>query len=214
METIKLDTEMGVCYVFGAGDDCEVRVLPGPKDLVIAADGGLRLLEAHEIRPDVMLGDFDSLGFIPEGEQVQVSPARKDDTDLILACREGLARGYRVFRLYGGLGGARVSHTVANLQMLRWLADQDAVGTLYGDRCEITLLRGRTVRFPAEQTGFLSLFAAGDRAVVTVRGAAYDLEKGILTDHFPLGVSNAFCGQETEVTAHEGDLLLILEQTE
>lgn len=213
-ETTKTDPNMCVCYVFGAGDDCEIRVLPGPKDLVIAADGGLRLLESHGIRPDVTLGDFDSLGFIPEGEQVQVSPVRKDDTDLILACREGLARGYRIFRLYGGLGGARVSHTVANLQLLRWLADQGAIGTLYGDRCEVTLLRDRTVRFPAEQTGFLSLFAAGDRAVVTVRGAAYELETGVLNGHFPLGVSNAFCGRETEVTAHEGDLLLILEQTE
>ena len=209
-----IDDETRVCYVFGAGDDCEVRALPGPKDLVIAADGGLRLLEMHGIRPDVILGDFDSLGFIPKGEQVQVAPAVKDDTDLILACREGLVRGYRVFRLYGGLGGARVSHTVANLQLLRWLADQGASGTLYGRNCQITLLRERTVRFPAEQSGFLSLFAAGDDAEVTVRGAAYELEHGILTGRFPLGVSNAFCGRETEVTAHKGDLLLILEPTE
>lgn len=202
------------CYVFGAGDDCEVRILPGEADLVVAADGGLRLLEARGIRPDLTLGDFDSLGFVPEGEQVLVSPVRKDETDLMLACREGLARGYRLFRLYGGLGGARISHTVANLQLLRWLADQGAVGTLYGKTCEVTLLREQTVRFPAEQTGFLSLLAAGDRAVVTVRGAAYELEKGVLTGHFPLGVSNAFCGRGAEVTAHEGDLLLILEPAE
>lgn len=206
--------ETRICYVFGAGDDCEVRVLPGADDLVVAADGGLRLLETQGIRPDVTLGDFDSLGFVPEEEQVQVFPVEKDETDLMLACREGLSRGYRVFRLYGGLGGARVSHTVANLQLLRWLADQGAVGTLYGRNCEVTLLRERTMRFPAEQTGFLSLFAAGDRAVVTVRGAAYALEKGVLTGHFPLGVSNEFCGRETEVTAHEGDLLLILESAE
>lgn len=203
--------ETRVCYVFGAGDGCEVRVLPGDADLVVAADGGLRLLESLGICPDVTLGDFDSLDFVPEGEQVRVFPVVKDETDLMLACREGLARGYRVFRLYGGLGGARISHTVANLQLLRWLADQGAEGTLYGRTFEVTLLREKTVRFPAEQTGYLSLFAAGDRAVVTVRGAAYELEKGTLTGHFPLGVSNAFCGRETEVTAHEGDLLLILE---
>ena len=200
-----------VCYVFGAGDDCEVRILPGEDDLVVAADGGLRLLETQGIRPNVILGDFDSLGFVPQEDRVQVFPVEKDETDLMLACREGLSRGYRVFRLYGGLGGARVSHTVANLQMLRWLADQGAVGTLYGTNCEVTLLRERTVHFPAEQTGFLSLFAAGDRAVVTVRGAMYELEKGILSGRFSLGVSNEFCGRETEVTAHEGDLLLILE---
>ena len=57
-----------ICYVFGAGDGCELRALPGADDLVIAADGGLRLLESLGIRPDVTLGDFDSLDFIPEGE--------------------------------------------------------------------------------------------------------------------------------------------------
>lgn len=209
-----MGAEMRICYVFGAGDDCELRALPGPEDLVVAADGGLRLLEKRGIRPDVTLGDFDSLGFVPEGEQVQVFSVIKDETDLMIACREGLARGYRVFRLYGGLGGVRVSHTVANLQLLRWLADQGAVGTLYGLGCEVTLLRERTVRFPKERTGFLSLFAAGERAAVTVRGAMYELENAVLTGRFPLGVSNEFCGRETEVTAHEGDLLLILEQTD
>ena len=206
--------EARVCYVFGSGDACDVCVLPGEEDLVVAADGGLRLLEPLGIRPDVILGDFDSLGFVPEGEQVRVFPTVKDETDLMIACREGLARGYRVFRLYGGLGGARVSHTVANLQLLRWLADQGAAGTLYGPSCEVTLLRDRTLRFSAGQTGFLSLLAAGEQAIVTVRGAAYELEKGVLTGRFPLGVSNAFCGRKTEVTVHEGDLLVILEPAE
>lgn len=200
-----------ICYIFGAGEDHGARVCPGAGDLVIAADGGLRALQKQGLRADVLLGDFDSLGFVPEGEQVRVFPAVKDETDLMLACREGLARGYREFRLYGGLGGARFSHTVANLQLLRWLAEQGAAGTLYGRGCEVTLLRDRTVRFPAEQTGYLSLFAAGERAVVTVRGTAYELEKGILTGTYPLGVSNAFCGREAEVIAHEGDLLMILE---
>lgn len=206
-----MDGEARICYIFGAGEDCDVSICPGAEDLVIAADGGLRNLQMQGIRADVLLGDFDSLGFVPEGEQVRVFPEVKDETDLMLACREGLARGYRVFRLYGGLGGARLSHTVANLQLLRWLAEQGAVGTLYGRNCEVTLLRERTVRFSAEQTGYLSLFAAGERAVVTVRGTVYALEKGILTGAYPLGVSNAFCGREAEVIAHEGDLLMILE---
>lgn len=209
-----MGAETRVCYVFGAGEDCGAQVVPEAGDLVIAADGGLRLLQKQGIRPDVALGDFDSLGFVPEGEQIQVFPAVKDETDLMLACREGLARGYRTFRLYGGLGGARISHTVANLQLLRWLADQSAEGTLYGRNVEVTLLRNRTVRFPASQRGYLSLLAAGDRAVATVRGTAYELEKGVLTGTYPLGVSNAFCGREAEVVAHEGDLLLILEPSE
>lgn len=213
-EAIDMGVETRVCYVFGAGETCELRTLPAEGDLVIAADGGVRFLREQGLRADVTVGDFDSLGFVPEGEQVRVFSSDKDETDLMIACREGLARGYRMFRLYGGLGGARISHTMANLQMLRWLADQGAAGTLYGRSCEVTLLRDRTVRFPAEQTGFLSLFAAGEQAVVTVRGAKYELEKGRLTGSFSLGVSNEFCGRETEVTAHEGDLLVILEPAE
>lgn len=202
---------MRICYVFGAGEDSGERVSPCAEDLIVAADGGLRMLQRLGLRADVVIGDFDSLGFVPEGEHVHAVPAKKDETDLMLACREGLAHGYRAFRLYGGLGGARLSHTVANLQLLRWLADQGAEGTLYGRGYEVTLLRGKTIRFPADRTGYLSLFAAGDRAVVTIRGAAYELEKATLTGAYPLGVSNAFCGRETEVTAHEGDLLVVLE---
>ncbi len=206
-----MDEKTPICYVFGAGDGADGPVSLRDGDFAVAADGGLLLAGRLGVEPDLTLGDFDSLGYVPEGERVRVFPARKDETDLMLACREGLSRGYRRFRLYGALGGARVSHTVANLQLLRWLADEGAVGTLCGPGCEVTLLRDRTVRFPAEQTGFLSLFAAGERAVVTARGVAYPLERGILTGRYPLGVSNEFRGVGAEVTTHEGDLWLILE---
>ncbi len=203
---------MSVCYIVGAGDNRATSFLPAPGDFVIAADGGLCILQEKGVRVDLVLGDFDSLGYVPEAEHLVLHPTHKDETDLMLACREGLARGYTVFRLYGGLGGARISHTVANLQLLRWLADQGAEGTLYGAGCEITLLRRRTVRFPAQQTGFLSLLAAGESAVVSVRGAAYELHEATLSGRYPLGVSNEFCGKETEVTVAEGDLFLILEE--
>ena len=206
-----MDEKAPICYVFGAGDGSDGVLSLRDGDFSVAADGGLLLAERLGVKPDLLLGDFDSLGYVPQGEKLKVFPPQKDETDLMLACREGLSRGYRRFRLYGALGGSRVSHTVANLQLLRWLADQDAVGTLCGRGCEVTLLRERTVRFPAGQTGFLSLFAAGERAVVTAHGVAYPLERGVLTGRYPLGVSNEFCGCDAEVTVHEGDLWLVLE---
>ncbi len=206
-----MDENTPICYVFGAGDGADGAISPRDGDFSVAADGGARLAERLGVKPDLLVGDFDSLGYVPTGERVRVFPPQKDETDLLLACREGLSRGYRRFRLHGALGGSRVSHTVANLQLLRWLADQGAVGTLCGQGCEVTLLRERTVRFPAGQTGFLSLFAAGERAVVTARGVAYPLERGVLTGRYPLGVSNEFCGRDAEVTVHEGDVWLILE---
>lgn len=203
---------MNTCFIVGAGDNRATAFLPDDTDYVIAADGGLSVLQEKHIRTDLILGDFDSLGYVPDGKNLILHPTHKDETDLMLACREGLARGYKIFCLYGGLGGARVSHTVANLQMLAWLADQGARGTLYGDGCEIMLLRGDCVTFAEEQKGFLSLFAVGGNAVVTAKGLEYELDHATLTDHYPLGVSNAFCGKEACVTVHEGDLLVIAEK--
>jgi thiamine pyrophosphokinase len=123
-----------------------------------------------------------------------------------------LARGYKQFALYGGLGGERISHTVANFQLLAWLADQGGMGTLFGKGCEITLLRQGSVTFTQSDSGFLSLFAWGGEAEVTVKGLSYELERTVLTDHYPLGVSNEFCGKDGEITVHRGAALLILEK--
>ena len=202
---------MANCVIFCAGGFDALAEPIGERDYVIAADGGLEILKRRGIRIDLILGDFDSLGYVPEEPNLILHPVRKDETDLMLACREGLARGYKTFCLYGGLGGDRISHTVANLQLLRWLADEGARGTLYGKGCEISLVRKESVTFSAENKGFVSLFAPGGEAVVTVKGLSYELENAVLTDSYPLGVSNEFCGAEAEITVHEGDLLLVIE---
>ena len=204
---------MNTCYIVGAGENASTAFCPDETDLVIAADGGLEILKKRKIRIDLTLGDFDSLGYVPAEPNLICHPTRKDETDLMLACREGLAKGYKTFCLYGGLGGERISHTVANLQLLVWLADQGGRGTLYGKGCELSLLREEGVTFTAENQGFVSLFAIGGEAVVTVKGLSYELENATLTDHYPLGVSNQFCGKEAEITVRRGDVLMVLEKT-
>lgn len=202
-----------ICYIVGAGDNRATSFLPGEGDLVIAADGGLETLNRLGISPHLIIGDFDSLGYIPKEANVIRHPVRKDETDLMLACRAGLERGYTRFCIYGGLGGARLSHTVANLQTLRWLAEQGASGVLYGDACRVLLLDVGTKTFPAEAEGHLSLFAAGEEAVLTVKGASYEGENLRLTGSYPLGVSNSFRGREVTVTVTKGQVFIIWEKT-
>ena len=121
---------MGKCIIFcAAGFDCPVQPITG-EDFVIAADGGLAHTQKLGITPHEILGDFDSLGFTPEG--ANVFPVEKDDTDAMLAVRRGLALGYREFVLYGSLDGPRLDHTVANFQTLQFLADHGAAGYLVG----------------------------------------------------------------------------------
>ena len=206
-ETI-LEAVMGKCLIFCAAEfDALVETI-GPEDYVLAADGGLRHLEKLHIRPDGIIGDFDSLGFVPEG--AQVFPVEKDDTDAMLAARKGLELGYREFVFYGSLDGPRLDHTIANFQTLQFLADRGAAAYLVGREYLVTVVENETLRFPARAEGILSLFCLGpDAQGVTLRGLHYPLENGTLTSGFPLGVSNHFIGEEASVTVERGSLLAL-----
>ena len=180
---------------------------PKPGDLVIAADGGYAHIGG--IKPDLVVGDFDSLGYVPADEQVVRHPAEKDDTDTMLAAKIGIERGYRAFVLLGGVGG-RLDHTLANIQTLAFLREHGARAALIGEGETITLLHNESLRFRAELSGIVSVFSYGAVAYgVYERGLAYALTDATLTDTNPLGVSNAFTGAPAEVSVREGRLLVL-----
>lgn len=199
---------MGRCIIFGAAAFDSLLLPIQNDDLVIAADGGVAHCAQIGLTPDVILGDFDSLGYIPQG--AQVFPVEKDDTDIMLAVRHGLQAGFREFFIYGGLDGPRLDHTMANFQTLSFLRKNSARGYLIGREHIITVIENETAVFPATATGVLSVFCLGrDCAGVTVKGLQYTLQSGNLTADFPLGVSNHFIGEEGQITVLDGKLLLI-----
>lgn len=199
---------MGRCIIFGAAA-FETLLLPiGQDDYLIAADGGVKHLQKIGGTPDAILGDFDSLGYVPQGSQV--FPVEKDDTDVMLAVRHGLEKGFREFLIYGGLDGKRLDHTVANFQTLAFLRDHGAHGFLVGKDYLATVIAGETASFPASATGILSVFCLGrDAAGVTLHGLKYQLENGCLSADFPLGVSNQFVEKSSKITVKDGKLLLL-----
>ncbi len=199
---------MKKCVIFCAGDFDSLALPIGESDCILAADGGLAHTQALGLQPDAILGDFDSLGYVPEG--AQVFPVEKDDPDSILAVREGLNRGCREFYLYGCLDGKRLDHTIANFQTLQYLADRDARGWLIGKDYMVTLVKNGSLSFPAAAQGIISLFCLGaDAAGVTLTGLQYPLENGTLTAGRPLGLSNHFIGKAAHITVKNGSLLAI-----
>ncbi len=196
------------CIIFCAGDCAQPVFFPKARDLVIAADGGVGHVRSFGIGADLILGDFDSLGYIPQG--AQVFPAEKDDTDAMLAVRKGLEAGCREFYLYGCLDGPRLDHTLAAFQTLQYLTDHGARGYLIGLGYMATVICNEAVAFSPEASGILSLFCLGpDARGVTLRGLHYPLEDGTLTSGFPLGVSNHFTGRAASVTVGQGSLLCL-----
>ena len=180
-------------------------------DYLLAADGGLTHFEKLDRSPDGILGDFDSLGYVPAG--ATVFPVEKDDTDAMLAVRQGLQMGYREFLLYGSLDGPRLDHTVANFQTLQFLADRGATGYLIGNTHIVTVVKNGSIRFPETAAGIISAFCMGaDAEGVTIEGLQYTAENALLSAGFPLGVSNHFVGQPAKISVEKGSLLVIWER--
>jgi thiamine pyrophosphokinase len=177
-------------------------------DFIIAADGGYEILQKVEIKPDLVVGDFDSLGYLPDHPRLIVHPVEKDDTDLALAVKEGQARGFHRFVLYGGVGG-RLDHTLANLQCLVNLSRLGAHAVLYDKEYALCALTNGALCLPAEMSGTVSVFAYGGTAHgVTVEGLSYTAQSVDLADDVPLGVSNRCVGTPARIAVQNGTLLV------
>lgn len=190
--------------------------IPSPEegDLLLAADGGLTHLERRGLTPHLIVGDFDSLGRVPEGNNIIRHPVEKDDTDTMLAIKTGLERGYRDFVLYGCLGG-RLDHAYANLQALVFLARRGASGWLLGEGLAVTAVRNGRLDFGADHEGVISVFCPdGEARGVTLTGLHYPLQDAVLTSAFPLGVSNRFTGEAASVSVEDGTLLVMWDTKE
>ena len=178
-------------------------------DLYVCADAGVKLAQALGVVPDWIVGDFDSLGSVPEGENVEPFSPMKDETDNLLAAKNALSTGCRRLVYYGALGG-RLELTAANLQMLRFLADHGAQGVRVDHAHWVTLQRGGTAVYPSRDGMFLSLFAMTEQCEdVTLEGVAYPLCHGKFSNAFPLGVSNEILAENAVVTVGRGDLLVV-----
>ena len=199
---------MGICYIIGAMKT-RYTIEKSRKDFVVAADGGYA--QNVGCKPDAVIGDFDSLGYVPKGENIFVYPKQKDDTDMMLAVKLGLEKGYKEFVLLGGIGG-RMDHTLANVQTLAYLASRGAKAVLKSEYTDVYMLfsGADALCFPKGTKGIFSVFSYGEKAEdVSILGGEYEAKGITLSDDFPLGVSNCFAGKEVTVSVGRGRLLVV-----
>ena len=201
------------CVIFGGGqigDPEQIKNLVRQEDYLICADSGYRHCVQLGFSPQLVLGDFDSYAGVVQSDcELLRYPIEKDDTDTMLAVKTGLERGETEFHIYGGMGGRRTDHTIANFQALLYLARRGAQGWLYGQGERYTAVCGGTVTFPARDRGILSVFCLGaDARDVSIQGGQYPLHHAVLTAEFPLGVSNHFVGRPITVSVRDGSLLI------
>ena len=183
----------------------------GAFDYVIAVDGGLAHLEGIGRKPDMALGDFDSLGYVPKGMRVAKFSSRKDKSDMELALDR--AKGLRCDQafVYGALGG-RLDHTLANLQLFAKFCEKGLIVNAIGVSDVAMFVTGPDMmELPARDGGVVSVFSMSDRSTgVFERGLSYELDDAILTNRTSLGLSNEFSGEPAVIGVESGTLAVIV----
>ena len=201
------------CYIFGAGEYPESIGEIQTDSFVIACDGGYKIFERIQKEPDLIIGDFDSLKYIPsDGDNVVAFPKEKDDTDMALAVREGICNGCDEFYMYGTLGG-KISHSYANIQLLAKMTELGVKGFLIGKDTVISAVRNSSVFFPSDSVGRISVFSFTDKSYgVSIKGLKYNVSDITLFNNCALGVSNEFTGEKAEISVKKGLLIIITEK--
>ena len=206
-----------ICRIFAAGDFSSDDLTNTKDAFIIVADAGLKKLKMTELKPDLLVGDFDSLGdefVISEGTEIVRFPPEKDDTDMMMCVKEGFKRGFDEFEIYGGLGGSRIDHTIANIQILSYISKRGAIAYMTSGNTSLTAISDGIIEFGADLSGMFSVFSLDSASrEVTITGAKYPIElPATLTNSYPFGVSNEFCGSKTTISVKSGTLLIVWSQ--
>lgn len=199
------------------GGCCADAVTVPEHQICIAADSGLLRAEKLGVFPHYIIGDFDSLGAVPEeyedmatGRRSEIirHPTQKNETDTMLAAYFAIEKGADELYIIGGLGG-RADHTLSNVFLLEALCAR-GVSAVYTDgENELRVVReGESARIAYGEYRYFSTLAL-DECVISVMGCAYPVDNITLTRANAYAVSNEALPCGADVICHEGKLLLV-----
>jgi thiamine pyrophosphokinase len=186
-------------------------------DLIIAADGGTRHCKALGIKPNVIVGDFDSLGhdevstYESQGVEMIKFPRDKNETDLELALQYASTQAVSQVFILAALGN-RWDMTVANILLAANSKFSHMAILLLDGMQELSILQGKGQFDIDDKKGaILSLIPIGSDALgVTTHGLEYPLSDESLFFSSPRGVSNVILDNHAYVRIKQGSLLVCI----
>ena len=200
------------CVIVGGADIsnyCRINGIITGEDYIIFCDSGLKHMQMLTVKPNFIVGDFDSHENPQLDIETIVLPCEKDDTDTVFAVKEAIRRGYTDFLLIGVIG-ARLDHTLGNVYILDYLDELGIKGKIIDDYSEMELV-SRESAYIEDSYAFFSLInITGMAKGITIENAKYLLNDAEITCGYQYGVSNeVISGQTAKVSVKEGKLLLI-----
>lgn len=207
-----MEDRISRCIIIGAAEFSGiVGTIDTESDLLIAADGGMRHCMENNLVPDIWIGDADSMDeecLADYKGMIIRLPVEKDDTDVGAAVKIGMEKGIAQYEIYGALGG-RMDHTIANIKILSYIAENGGRGFLYGKTQMLTVIKNSAIFFPKEASGNVGVFCLGDTCNgVTISGLKYELTDGVIMESDSFGCSNYFVGKESCILVKNGKLLI------
>ncbi len=205
-----------VIAVNGKIDDyAELAGLLRPDDHLIGADGGTLHLLAVERKPDVVVGDLDSLpqetvaSLVAAGVSVERHKPEKDQTDLELALERALEDGADEIVLVGALGG-RLDQTLANLLIVAQRDWPVPVRVVEGDQvAEVLRGPGRLLLHGPAGSTVSAIPLSAAVTGITYAGLEYPLNDATLRFGSTRGVSNVLAASPASIRIDSGILLVI-----
>ncbi len=178
-------------------------------DFYVFCDSGLKHMEKLSVKPDLIIGDFDSHENPNSDAETIVLPCEKDDTDTVFAVKEAVSRGFDDFLIVGAVGN-RLDHTLGNLYILLMLNKLGKTAKIVDDYSEMEIISNGSA-FVDDSFAFFSLLnISGNAKGITVENAKYPLCDAEIKSEYQYGISNEVTkGKKAIITVKEGELLLI-----
>lgn len=178
--------------------------------LFVAIDGGYNIFLKEDIEPDILIGDFDTLNkqLIRSPKTIIELNPMKDDTDTFYIIKKLINDGFKEFYIYGCLGG-KLDHTIANIQLLRYLSSLNIKSYMFQDDSVLFTLTHEDKLFKENNSGLVSIFALSSTTKLSLSNFKYNLDSYTMTNDVPLGISNEFIkSKQASIKIHEGTALI------
>ncbi len=190
------------------------RAIVAPSDFIVCANGGARLAMALGLRPQVVIGDLDSIDdslqtkLQEEGCHLIVHPSRKDETDTELAIKYALTQGAQEIVILAALGG-RLDHALANVLLLAMPDLEGVKASIVDERQEVVMVR-EELTIEGQVGDLVSLLPlTGDVTGIYTEGLEYALRDGSLRLGLARGISNVMTAPKAKVRVGHNLLLAI-----
>lgn len=202
------------CLIIAGAPDYDIDLIKEQSennDLIICADKGYSYAKSAGVKPDIVIGDFDSFTGTVSGDfEILRFNTDKDYTDTHICVDKALEKGCKEITIVSAIGG-RLDHTLGNLCLLGYIADKGGRGVLLSNKERVELLTQGATEFCGMDTLTFSVVPFGcESAVLSIKGAKYCVDDFDMKCCPPMGVSNIFDSDKCVIDIKSGRALVII----